>query len=417
MANALANLFTDIADSIRSKTGSTDKMSPSEFPSQIESIQGGGGGIPTGYKTVTFMNGDDVLFERLVLNGDDCPDPVTQGRIETPTKESTVQYHYTYKGWSEALTNITEDKVIYATYTEIVRKYTITYYDTDGTTVLHTEQLAYGSTPMYVGDKSGFSFLGWQPALTTVVSDTSYIAQWEEKITFEGGSWSDINDICSRGEASQYFSVGESRKIPITLGGVSYEALFRIAGFNHDDLADGSGKAAMTVVLHELKREANNALPVSGTTSYNGGWTKLPTYTFIQEATLPIELTAVMKTVTKPAHKIGYYGGYEATTSNETRFLLSAEEAGYTFDETRVAPCGGSAYELYQTNVYATPETTSGIVFDYGSGWYPNMCVRNLGHKYGSNAGWFCVTNPTSKTVSANSNSNGSAISTFGFCI
>ena len=187
MANALANLFTDIANSIRSKTGSTDKMSPSEFPSQIDSIQGGGGGIPTGYKTVTFKNGDNVLFERLVLSGDDCPDPITQGRIETPTKESTVQYHYTHSGWtsvdggtanSSILKNITEDKVVYSAYTTTTVKYTITYYDEDGVTVLHTEQVAYGSVPSYIPSKDGFAFIEWTPAPAVVTGNASYIARW-----------------------------------------------------------------------------------------------------------------------------------------------------------------------------------------------------------------------------------------------
>ena len=44
MANVLATLFSDIANAIRNKTGNTDKMSPKDFPTQIESISVGGGG-------------------------------------------------------------------------------------------------------------------------------------------------------------------------------------------------------------------------------------------------------------------------------------------------------------------------------------------------------------------------------------
>ena len=188
MANVLATLFTDIANSIRSKTGGTDKMSPSDFPSQIDSIQGGGGGVPTGYKTVTFMNGDNVIFERLVLSGDDCPDPVTQGRIETPTKESTAQYNYTHSGWasvnggtadSNILKSIATNKVVYSVFTKSVRTYTITFYDEDGTTVLHTQQDAYGTVPTYTPTKDGFVFDKWSPTPVKVTGDTSYTASWK----------------------------------------------------------------------------------------------------------------------------------------------------------------------------------------------------------------------------------------------
>ena len=43
MANVLGTLFGDIAEAIRGKTGSTDKMAPADFPAQIASITTGGG--------------------------------------------------------------------------------------------------------------------------------------------------------------------------------------------------------------------------------------------------------------------------------------------------------------------------------------------------------------------------------------
>ncbi|MBO7274901.1 MAG: leucine-rich repeat protein [Clostridia bacterium] len=176
-----------IADSIRAKTGSSDPIAVSDMATQIEGITGGGGGGSVeGYATVTFMNGGEVLFSRMVLKGDDCPDPWVQKRIETPTKESTAQYDYTFNGWatadggsadSNALKGITEDKTLYAAYASSVRKYTVTYYDTDGVTVLHTEQLAYGTTPYYVPTKDGAVFNGWTPK-TPVTGNTSYTASW-----------------------------------------------------------------------------------------------------------------------------------------------------------------------------------------------------------------------------------------------
>ncbi len=178
--------LTAIADSIRAKTGSTDPIKVSEMAGQIEAISGGGGSAE-GCVTATFMNGDTVLFARPVYAGDDCPDPIAQGHIkETPTKESTAQYEYTFNGWSTAdggiadvnvLKNITADKTLYAAYSSAVRYYTVTYYDDDGVTVLHTEQLPYGATPSYVPTKEGYGFDGWTPN-ASVTGDTSYTATW-----------------------------------------------------------------------------------------------------------------------------------------------------------------------------------------------------------------------------------------------
>lgn len=39
MANVLGELFQDIADAIRTKTGGTETMKPASFPDQIMSIE------------------------------------------------------------------------------------------------------------------------------------------------------------------------------------------------------------------------------------------------------------------------------------------------------------------------------------------------------------------------------------------
>lgn len=48
MANVLGTLFTDIANAIRNKTGTTAKMSPNDFPIHINSIVAGSGGTSGG---------------------------------------------------------------------------------------------------------------------------------------------------------------------------------------------------------------------------------------------------------------------------------------------------------------------------------------------------------------------------------
>lgn len=180
--------LTGIADAIRSKTGGTDPIIVADMASQIAGITGGGGSS-SDVCYVTFMSHDGAveLGKKAVAIGDDCADPIARGVFDTPTKESTAQYNYSFVGWAttpngawdeNALKVVTEDKTLYAAYASVVRKYTITYYDSDGTTVLKTEQLAYGAIPSYRPTKDGFSFGGWTPAISSVTGNASYTAAW-----------------------------------------------------------------------------------------------------------------------------------------------------------------------------------------------------------------------------------------------
>jgi hypothetical protein len=200
------------------------------------------------------MNGDTVLYKKAVAVGDDCVNVLSKGLIQTPTKESTAQYKYTYYGWGASdggaydaniLKNITEDKTVYAIFTSTVRYYTITYYDSDGTTVLKTESLAYGASPSYAPIKDGFNFDGWTPALSTVTGNASYVANFTEAFGLEGASWARISEISAAGEGENYFAVGDTKTILIdgTVGTKTINASYKvyILSFNHNSELEGTG--------------------------------------------------------------------------------------------------------------------------------------------------------------------------------
>lgn len=306
---------------------------------------------------VTFMNGDATLYVKPVATGDDCVNVLTKGLITTPKKESTVDKVFTYSGWAatdggevdeNVLKAVTENKSVYAAYTEAVRYYTITYYDSDGTTVLKTESLAYGATPGYIPEKDGFSFNGWTPALATVRGDASYTAQWVEKLTFAGGSWADIARVCEAGEAANYFKVGDTRNIALTNG---ENITVAIAGFDHDELADGSGKAGISVVCMSVPRE-----------TYTAFYGAEGNYDFYDEARLyyvlnnslisklPVELRPVIKTVKKPCD--GSYSNSDTKINNYdfTLWTLSFMELGLE-NTTKYYVSLGSRYELFDSIV------------------------------------------------------------------
>ncbi len=199
----MANVFIDentliaIADAIRAKTGNTDKMLPKDMSVAIDSITVGGGGSSNDVRYVTFMNGNTVLYVKPVAVGDDCVNVLTKGFIETPTKESTVDTVYTYSGWSltdggstdttNALANVTEDRTVYASYTESVRYYTVNFYD--GETLLKTEQVAYGGSSTYTYAKDNHVFNGWNPEPINITGDLDCYGAWEELMVIASGTF------------------------------------------------------------------------------------------------------------------------------------------------------------------------------------------------------------------------------------
>lgn len=126
MANVLGELFQDIADAIREKTGSTDTMAPADFPAEIGAIETGGGSVE-GVHFVTFMSEDGTveLYKRPVADGDDCADVVERGLIDEPNKESDGDFMFPFSGWAATpegvadeavLKAVTEDKSVYAAF-------------------------------------------------------------------------------------------------------------------------------------------------------------------------------------------------------------------------------------------------------------------------------------------------------------
>ena len=192
--------YVAACDAIRAKTGKTDLIKSGDLEPEILGITTGGGSSAD-VRYVTFMSEDGTveLGKKAVATGDDCADPIARGVFPTPTKESSVQYNYTFYGWATTPNGaadsnwnkaVTEDRTVYANFASVVRYYTVTYYDEDGTTVLKTESLAYGTMPSYLPEKDGYELTGWEPELQPVSGTTSYKAQW---VARQG--WSYINTV------------------------------------------------------------------------------------------------------------------------------------------------------------------------------------------------------------------------------
>ncbi|MCQ2795191.1 MAG: InlB B-repeat-containing protein [Bacilli bacterium] len=85
------------------------------------------------------------------------------------------------------------------------------------------------------------------------------VAENTPRESLESYEWSEINILSKAGLADTCFDVGDTKEV--TLKGQDFPHTVRIIGFNHDDLADGSGKAGITfefadVITKDSKEEA-----------------------------------------------------------------------------------------------------------------------------------------------------------------
>lgn len=135
------------------------------------------------YKT---WDGESTISTVTCLNG------VPQSAAPSvPNRTSTAQYQYTGIGWSlnqdsqtadfDPTSTTMGDTTVYAAYSRTVRTYTITWVNSDGTTLETDTNVAYGSTPQYNGSTptyNGQTSTGWNPTPTTVTGNATYTATY-----------------------------------------------------------------------------------------------------------------------------------------------------------------------------------------------------------------------------------------------
>ena len=141
--------------------------------------------------TITFMNGNDILWSDFVTAGEMPP---YEG---TPTKDATAAYTYTFKGWDKDVVAVTKSVTYMAMFDSTKNKYTITFKDDNGT-VLGSETYDYGTTrseievPDIERDEEKYDDYydnvphydcEW-PVIETVTGNATYTAQCTYRVTF-----------------------------------------------------------------------------------------------------------------------------------------------------------------------------------------------------------------------------------------
>ena len=119
---------------------------------------------------------------------------------ETPERQSTEQYSYTFTGWNPSVKDVTGNVTYKAVFDEDVRSYTVTWKNEDGT-VLAKDEVEYDQTPVYTGqtpvkegtDQFTYVFAGWDKEVTAVSEDTEYTAKFTAVVNTYTVVWKDYN--------------------------------------------------------------------------------------------------------------------------------------------------------------------------------------------------------------------------------
>ena len=159
---------------------------------------------------------------------------------------------------------------------------------------------------------------------------------------FGNNSWATIIKACQEKQVPSTWNVGDSCNM--TINNTTYA--IDIIGKNHDDYADGSGKAPLTFQMHTCyatEYKMNN----SG--SNTGGWADCLLRTTggfkIIKSKMPAEVVAALKAVTKKTTAGGASSAID--TTEDTLFLLSEIEVQGT--RTHSYAGEGTQYTYYQT--------------------------------------------------------------------
>lgn len=156
-------------------------------------------------------------------------------------------------------------------------------------------------------------------------------------------TWEQINQVSQAGTASNYWAVGDEKTFTLSTG----EAVtVQILGFNHDDLADESGKAGITFGMKNL---LTTKYPMNNRETNSGGWTSSVMRTSTM-ATLLTELPDDLQSVIKQIYKKTTFGRAYTTIvkSTDSLFLFSEVELDGTTSDGYAGE--GSQYEYWQNH-------------------------------------------------------------------
>lgn len=193
----------------------------------------------------------------------------------------------------------------------------------------------------------------------TLINGTGYDITFAPSYdpVFANNTWEQIIEACHNNAVPDTWEVADQK--PMTIGGSDY--LIDIIGKNHDDYADGSGKAPLTFQLHDCYADTKQ---MNSSDTSRSGWTSCAmrqTHLPAILALMPIEVQNGIREVNK---KTMLSSSIRPKTTADKLFLLSEIEI---FGSVTYSYKGeGTQYDYYKADNNNKKKTRNGI----GDSWW-----------------------------------------------
>lgn len=117
-----------------------------------------------------------------VVGGEETTEEYEYGttpEFKGSTDRESAKYTYTFTGWEPAVAPVSGDQTYVAQYDEVINKFTVNFYNEDGSELLQTSEVEYDGVPAYTGETPTkvvegdfiYTFTGWKNIETGLVYD------------------------------------------------------------------------------------------------------------------------------------------------------------------------------------------------------------------------------------------------------
>lgn len=213
-------------------------------------------------------------------------------------------------------------------------------------------------------------------------------------------TWAEIAAVSNAGKAREYFALGD--QINVDIGGTAYA--FEIIGFDHDDKADGSGKAGITFYMVDM---LNDAYSMNASSTNAGGWKDCALRSTLQTSIyeqLPKEVRNVITPVTK--YSSDGNGSLSLTATSDTLWLACVEEIQDDANDIQYVAGEGTVYARFDgADASERVKNYKGSTYDW---WMRSPSLFYEGT-------WWCIM--ASYGVYTSAGATGSYGVSFGFCV
>ncbi|MFR8190625.1 InlB B-repeat-containing protein, partial [Alistipes putredinis] len=241
-----------------------------------------------------------------------------------PTKAADAQYTYTFKGWDKDYTEVKGNQTYVAVYEKTTNKYTVTWVDEDGTTLIDQKDYEYGAIPKFEGVEPTkaadaqytYTFKGWDKDYTEVKGNQTYVAVYEKTTNKYTVTWVDEDGTTLIDQKDyEYGAIPKFEGVePTKAADAQYTYTFK--GWDKD-YTEVKGNQTYVAVYEKTTNKYNVTYDLNG-----GEWTEA-TNEFPYEYKATVE---VVKTVpTREGYKFSGWRSEEVTIENDA-FTMPAKD-------------------------------------------------------------------------------------------